>query len=179
MPQTTELEARLLRAALDAALAAIPRAAYLVESETLELKAANPAAQSLAAQYPDGARTLLRAALAKSPTVPATVVPVGGDLTRRWLLVLFEAPREPSLSALPAIGDWRLTQRQQQVLAAAARGLSNREIALELHCSESTVEKHMTAIFAKARVDSRAALLAAVHNRHFPRSDPGSTHQTT
>lgn len=161
-----DLETQFLRAALSAALAAIPRAAYLVERDTLELKAANAAALALAAQERQGARALLCAALSKSPAVDATVIPLDGDLPRPFVLVLLDLRREDlPPDALPAIGDWRLTRRQSQVLAAAGRGLSNREIGATLHCSESTVEKHLTAIFARARVGSRAALLAAVHRR--------------
>ncbi|RXZ73023.1 response regulator transcription factor [Agromyces albus] len=50
-----------------------------------------------------------------------------------------------------------LTEREEQVLATVARGLSNTEIAHELHISLSTVKTHisslMTKIGARNRVD--------------------------
>jgi DNA-binding NarL/FixJ family response regulator len=42
-----------------------------------------------------------------------------------------------------------LTDRELDVLRAMAQGLSNGAIAAQLHLSESSVEKHVSAIFAK------------------------------
>ena len=50
---------------------------------------------------------------------------------------------------------------QTKVLGEVAEGLPNRTIAAVLGCSERTVEVHLTAIFEKAQVESRAALIAA------------------
>ena len=48
-----------------------------------------------------------------------------------------------------------LTDREQQVLTLAARGLSNRQIAEQLFLSPRTIQSHMANIFAKLRVGSR------------------------
>ena len=50
-----------------------------------------------------------------------------------------------------------LTERQVEVLRLVARGKSNREIAAELVLSEFTVMRHLSNIFDKLGVSSRAA----------------------
>ena len=55
-----------------------------------------------------------------------------------------------------------LTERQAQVLALLARGLSNREIAARLELSEGTVKIHVTAILKALGVASRTQALVAV-----------------
>jgi|SRR5579884_93144 len=52
----------------------------------------------------------------------------------------------------------RLTQRQMQIAELVALGQTNREIALGLHISEHTVEHHLSGIFARLGLRSRAQL---------------------
>lgn len=56
-----------------------------------------------------------------------------------------------------------LTEREREVLAFLAEGLSNKEIAARLYLSVRTVEGHLTNAYGKLGVHSRteAALLAA------------------
>lgn len=54
----------------------------------------------------------------------------------------------------------RLTPREAEVLRLAATGRTNRAIATELHLSEKTVARHLSNIFAKLDVPSRAAATA-------------------
>ncbi|MBA2281632.1 MAG: helix-turn-helix transcriptional regulator, partial [Acidimicrobiia bacterium] len=49
-----------------------------------------------------------------------------------------------------------LTAREEQVLALIARGLSNDEIVAELVVSPATVRNHITRIFQKLHVRTRA-----------------------
>jgi pimeloyl-ACP methyl ester carboxylesterase/DNA-binding CsgD family transcriptional regulator len=49
-----------------------------------------------------------------------------------------------------------LTARELDILRHLARGLSNAEIAEKIFISEKTVRNHLTSIFSKLRVDSRA-----------------------
>ena len=56
-----------------------------------------------------------------------------------------------------------LTLREGEVLQLVAAGKSNRDIAGELHLSEKTVERHLSNIFAKLGVGSRAAATSFAH----------------
>jgi DNA-binding NarL/FixJ family response regulator len=55
-----------------------------------------------------------------------------------------------------------LTPRELDVLRAAARGLGNKQIGMELGLSARTVQTHLTSVFGKLGVSSRteAILLA-------------------
>jgi DNA-binding NarL/FixJ family response regulator len=69
--------------------------------------------------------------------------------------------RVDSLAASPqAAAAHGLTQRELQVLRLVARGATNRSIAAELVLSERTIDRHVSNIFAKLRVSSRAAATA-------------------
>jgi len=58
-----------------------------------------------------------------------------------------------------------LTNREWEVLAELAKGLSNNEIANRLHLSEGTIRNHISAILSKLQVSDRtqAAILAIKH----------------
>ena len=53
-----------------------------------------------------------------------------------------------------------LTEREREVLAAAARGERSKEIADRLAITERTVKAHLTNLYNKLGVDSRAAAVA-------------------
>ncbi|WP_320065212.1 response regulator transcription factor [Micromonospora sp. RTGN7] len=65
-----------------------------------------------------------------------------------------------------ARGPAGLTVREEQLLRALCAGLSNDRIARELRISRSTVEFHLTRIFKKLGVTSRAeAIVRVLHDR--------------
>jgi DNA-binding CsgD family transcriptional regulator/tetratricopeptide (TPR) repeat protein len=74
--------------------------------------------------------------------------------------------------AVPPTGDERLgvlSDRQRQVADQVALGATNRVIAACLHISEHTVEHHVSNVFARLGVRSRAQLTAlVVGSRHDP-----------
>lgn len=53
-----------------------------------------------------------------------------------------------------------LTERELQTLRAVANGETNRGIALQLGITERTVKAHLTSVYNKLGVDSRAAAIA-------------------
>ena len=53
-----------------------------------------------------------------------------------------------------------MSDRELEVLVLVARGERNKEIARHLGISERTVKAHLTSIFNKLGVDSRAAAVA-------------------
>ena len=53
-----------------------------------------------------------------------------------------------------------LTTRETEVLVHVARGLTNREVAAQLFISEKTVARHLSNVFAKLGLASRAAATA-------------------
>ena len=61
--------------------------------------------------------------------------------------------------------DSTLTERELEVLQAAARGERNKEIAYKLGITERTVKAHLASIYQKFNVDSRAAAVAVAAQR--------------
>ena len=78
----------------------------------------------------------------------------------------------PASRTAPPPGDNqpRLTSREQDVAALAARGLSNSQIAGMLVISARTVEKHVQHIMDKLGVSTRAQIAAWAATRPQPSS---------
>jgi len=57
-----------------------------------------------------------------------------------------------------------LTEREQEVARAVGRGLTNAEIARELHLSIPTVKAHVSRLFDKLRVTNRVQIAICVHD---------------
>lgn len=113
----------------------------------------NPAAKAALARDHEAALQAIARAAGEQTEVLA--VPLSDGV--RHLVV-------PRRQSLPAIGrraaeKWGLSRRQSEVLFCALRGMRGREIAAALRCSEVTIEKHLGAIYRKARVRDRQALV--------------------
>lgn len=73
----------------------------------------------------------------------------------------------PSLVAklVAEVSGEALTKRELEVLALLARGRSNKNIALRLSISETTVKSHLRSVFNKLRVLSRTQAIAVASQR--------------
>jgi NarL family two-component system response regulator YdfI len=64
-----------------------------------------------------------------------------------------------------------LTEREQEVLTAVARGERSKEVALHLGISERTVKAHLASIYGKLGVDSRAAAISVAMQKGLLKLD--------
>ena len=71
---------------------------------------------------------------------------------------------EPAAAAPPPDG---LTQREVEILALIARGMTNPEIAAALFLSNHTIKTHISRIFAKTGSRDRAAAIGYAHRHHI------------
>lgn len=63
-----------------------------------------------------------------------------------------------------------LTEREVEVLELLASGMGNKEMARELFVSEATVKSHLSHIYTKLGVDTRAGAVAAAIERRIIRA---------
>ncbi|MBP2406765.1 response regulator transcription factor [Streptomyces syringium] len=88
-------------------------------------------------------------------TVAAGGAVFGSDIAGHLTELLSGSRRRDAEMLFPA-----LTSRESEVLELIARGLDNRHIARELVLSEKTVRNHVTHVFEKLQVTSRAEAVA-------------------
>ena len=62
-----------------------------------------------------------------------------------------------------------LTNRERELVEFVARGLDNAQCAAHLGLSEKTVKNHLTSVFAKLEVESRARLIVLAREANFGR----------
>jgi len=72
----------------------------------------------------------------------------------------------------------QLTERELEVLALVAKGLSNKEIGARLHISEATVARHLVNVFGKlhvrCRTEAAAKYLQSSAPSQFSGGQPGA-----
>ncbi|MFC7490524.1 MULTISPECIES: response regulator [unclassified Knoellia] len=72
--------------------------------------------------------------------------------------------------ASPSGGGRTVTEREVEVLELLSQGLGNKEMARELLVSEATVKSHLSHIYTKLGVDTRAGAVAAAIERRIIRT---------
>lgn len=76
-----------------------------------------------------------------------------GDDTAQAVLQAMSSDPLPNPGSLD-----RLSERERQIVEGVARGLKNRDIAIEYGISENTVKRHLQSIFSKTGVRDRLEL---------------------
>jgi len=84
----------------------------------------------------------------------------GETLLKLEVMEKLLAQRPTTASPAPALTDIELSEREMEILTAAAQGERSKEIASALGISERTVKAHLASIYNKLGVDSRAAAVA-------------------
>jgi DNA-binding CsgD family transcriptional regulator len=108
------------------------------------------------------ARRPLQLVLADADRTGATLL---AARARRELVATGLRPRRTQTQGLAS-----LTPRQRQVCELAASGTTNRAIAQQLFLSVKTVETHLAAAYEKLGVETREALVGALHVLELQRS---------
>jgi DNA-binding NarL/FixJ family response regulator len=83
-------------------------------------------------------------------------------VTRR-LIEQFVRQAQAAAGSAPAPGLELLTDREREVLAAVARGLSNAELADELFMSHATAKTHVSRLLTKLHARDRAQLVVIAY----------------
>ncbi len=145
-----------LEPALEAALEAIPSAAFLVDVEG-DVVLANTRGRVLLDHEGAAAITRVVKGAQRGAPSPFLITPLLRDAEGHVLVVQrADAPTfDQRLERVAA--RYALTRAQARVLTLLARGMPNRKIATSLAISERTVEAHVTQILEKLLVESRAA----------------------
>ncbi len=100
-----------------------------------------------------------------------------GELVARVRRAIIRSTVAQELDEGPAGDLFRLTAREQRVLALLARGLSQKEIAAGLFISPKTVATHIQRILGKLDVHSRAQAVAAAHRFGLVAPEAGLAHR--
>lgn len=156
---------QLVSAALDLILDQIGDAAFLVGTSG-ELVFANHAGRALLGRDRGQTVEALQLALrGRGERASCTIVPLASQGLPPTTLVVLRKDCEDSRidrHVDTAAARWGLTTRQRDVLRLLVRGHANATLAEMLGICERTVELHITAMFDRVGLDSRAALVARV-----------------
>lgn len=78
--------------------------------------------------------------------------------------VAVSLPLDPPARQVADVSEWKLGERELEVLQLLAAGQRNRAIAAKLHISENTVKFHLRNIFRKVGASSRTEAIAMAHS---------------
>ncbi|HSN24871.1 MAG TPA: LuxR C-terminal-related transcriptional regulator [Kofleriaceae bacterium] len=157
--------APIVNAALAAVLEQIAGPAFIVSSNG-RIHDVNGAGRAmLESRRKELSLTLIAALAGDTPPLPIEMIPLADHgVHGHWLAVIRSrtADHRATSAIARTAARLKLTRRQREVLARVVVGESNATIAAALEISERAVEQHITALFDRAAVDSRAALVTYV-----------------
>lgn len=157
--------APLVSAALDAVLEHIASPALVVSSSGRIFEVNSAARAMLATQRAEIAASIV-ATMADEPAPLAfEMTPLASHGAPDYFLAVLRTRSADSrvAQAISRVATrLKLTRRQRDVLSRVVIGESNATIAAALSITERAVEQHVTALFDRAAVESRAALVAYV-----------------
>jgi DNA-binding CsgD family transcriptional regulator len=142
--------AHALREAIGAPMYPVYRASY---EQTLALARAQLGEQALRAAWAEGRMmTPVQAVATQEQAMTPTALPA-------------RSATAPPLQ--PPTSPFGLTAREVEVLRLLAQGLSDAQIAEHLVISPRTVNRHITSLYSKLGVSSRAAATRFAHEHHL------------
>jgi DNA-binding NarL/FixJ family response regulator len=160
------LDSAMLAAVSDRATGAVELADGNPAAALAPLRRASSGFRSIEAAY-EVARTGILIARARRALGDEEGAALEFEASRATLVALGAVADLAMLDRLvhgaEATRDRLLTAREGQVLRLVARGSTNRSIAAELGLSERTIDRHVSNIFAKLGVSSRAAATASAY----------------
>jgi len=146
-------------AALSAALAEIPSAAWVIWADG-RVALANGRGRSEIVRDAEVFPSRLRASLAgRDDTIRVTRI-LAPRAPLHYLAVQRRGSTDPAQRLAAAAARWDITPGQSRVLALLALGQTNKTIADALECAESTVEVHVTALLARSGCENRCELVS-------------------
>jgi DNA-binding CsgD family transcriptional regulator len=167
-------ENRSALAALARALNAIALPAFVLDP-CGRILSRNVSAETFLAPNPKSVESSLAAAVTGGQNgLEWDLIPLRGEARSVGFLAVRVSVSQTSALAdgvRKAIGQWKLTSRQGQVLELLAQGFTNAEIAEALGIRETTVEFHVAGIFDKAGVENRTTLIARLMGPRNGRAD--------
>jgi DNA-binding NarL/FixJ family response regulator len=157
-----------LQAIVKLTIEAIPAAAF-VASAGGKVTYTNEAARRMLAADRSRTTAQLNRALRGDEGAPFSVMHVTGSGKcagqQHRLLVHRDEAQSVSARVSAAVSRWNISRRQAEVLALVIDGHGNASIATMLGIAVRTVEVHVSALFVRAEVENRSALVSRVLSR--------------
>ncbi|MBS1109487.1 MAG: transcriptional regulator, LuxR family [Anaeromyxobacteraceae bacterium] len=159
-------------AALAVALDEIPAAAFVVWADG-RIVCSNRPGRAALERAPDDVASGLLASLGGTGGAFRVTRVLAPGAPNHYIAVQVEGAVDPAPRVAAATASMGFTPRQAQVLRLLALGRSNKAIANELGCAESTVEIHVTAVLGKSRCGSRCELVSRFWSEPMNRAPAG------
>jgi DNA-binding NarL/FixJ family response regulator len=156
-----------VHAVLDHALEQIGAPAFVVGATGQVLEASSSARALFETRRAEVTAAILDAVAGRPPNagLPLELTRIAEPGTPMCYLAVVRAGSSDARIAsavLAASTRWSLTPRQRAVLELVVRGIATPTIAAQLGVSARAIELHLTALFDRASVDNRSALISAV-----------------